>query len=524
MVPLLKEAGVTDPVAFMFDAMNASLSGIIIYTAVRKDVSDDLAGPIIDFRFMAVNRAAMQLLNLTENPQGNTMLTLFPGTQEHGFFEQYVQVVETGQPMRFETEYNADGVSGWYDVVVVKLYDGFVITFNDITTQKNAIQQIAQQNSLLNGVMDTSRNGIASIRAVRNASGVITDFRLETFNNALAASSGFTADEIRNQSIATIDPDVHTSGLFDQYVAVCETGQIQEVEYHYPKTGHWFSVAAARQETDRVVVTVTDITETKQTLLTLERQARHADVLVEELQKSNANLEQFAYIASHDLQEPLRKIQSFGDILIDQYAPNLGETGSDIIRRMQAASARMHSLIRDLLAYSRVASRTDAFKRVDLNSILHDVLTDLEATLHEKNGTIEADRLPTLTGEPLQLRQLFQNLLSNALKFTKPNLPPFIRITCEIKQSQALQTLAPTLTSGDYCCIVISDNGIGFDAQYSERIFQLFHRLHTRSAFAGTGIGLSIVKKVVDNHNGFIKADGFPGEGATFTVLLPTNT
>jgi light-regulated signal transduction histidine kinase (bacteriophytochrome) len=231
-----------------------------------------------------------------------------------------------------------------------------------------------------------------------------------------------------------------------------------------------------------------------------------------DLNSRNRELQDFAFIASHDLQEPLRKIRAFSDRLLQRHAAALAPEARDYLDRTGQAAARMQVLIDDLLAYSRVAARGKPFARVDLNVVLAAVLEDLEARLESSGGVIEvAGPLPTLEGDPTQLRQLFQNLLANALKFRAPERAPRVRISAEP---------APVGDAPGWR-LTIADNGIGFDPKYSERIFGPFQRLHGRQDYEGTGIGLAIVRRIVERHRGTIGAEGRPGEGATFTLGMP---
>ncbi|GAB2604449.1 sensor histidine kinase [Spirosoma areae] len=240
------------------------------------------------------------------------------------------------------------------------------------------------------------------------------------------------------------------------------------------------------------------------------------------LHLSNANLQQFAYIASHDLQEPLRKIQQFGSLLKMRYAATLGEEGTNWLERMEGAALRMSVLIRDLLAYSRLTVPIEAFVEQSLNKIAGDVLSLLDTLIQEKQATLEIGDLGTVPGEELQLAQVFQNLITNALKFARANVPPVIHISRQtVSRAELPRQYQPLNTHQFFCAIRVSDNGIGFDAHQAERIFGTFQRLHGRSQYPGTGIGLAIVKKVVENHQGYVIAQSQPDQGATFTVYLP---
>ncbi|AKD58620.1 histidine kinase [Spirosoma radiotolerans] len=277
---------------------------------------------------------------------------------------------------------------------------------------------------------------------------------------------------------------------------------------------------------------VIDVTELKQAQEALQQSAEVLEQRVAErtqelkeanlqLKKSNENLAEFAYIASHDLQEPLRKIQSFGDILRDQYESQLGE-GIMYLERMQSAARRMSTLIKDLLTFSRLSTRQENTTTVSLTDILSHVLHDLELAIQETGAEVTVESLPSVKGDASQLAQLFQNLVSNAIKFGHPGTKPVIEIRTErITATDLPLTIRPVRAVAAYQRIDVSDNGIGFDEKYIERIFQVFQRLHGTSKYAGTGIGLAICEKVVVNHGGSITARSQPGKGTTFSVYLP---
>lgn len=227
-----------------------------------------------------------------------------------------------------------------------------------------------------------------------------------------------------------------------------------------------------------------------------------------ELRRSNAELEAFAYVASHDLQEPLRKIQAFGDRLAQKAGDQLTAQCRDYLDRILSSATRMRRLIEDLLTFSRVTSRAQPFAPVDLNVTLREVLLDLDDLIEQTGAQLDAATLPTLDADPSQMRQLFQNLLGNALKFTKPGIPPRVRFATEE---------APP----GHVRVVVSDDGIGFEPRYAERIFQVFQRLHGRAEYEGTGVGLAICKKIVERHGGTILARSQPGQGATFVLEFP---
>ena len=251
-----------------------------------------------------------------------------------------------------------------------------------------------------------------------------------------------------------------------------------------------------------------DITERKHS----EERLRHQ---AQELARSNAELEQFAHIASHDLQEPLRKVQTFSDRLRTCCATKLDGQELEYLERMHKATNRMQTLIRDLLTFSRVGTKTNPFQQVQLSMLVNEVLSDLETLAINTRATVHCHDLPVIEADPTQMRQLFQNLIVNALKFHKPDTPPLIHIEASLDSQLTTLNHVPTWT------IAIRDNGIGFEQQYADRIFGVFQRLHGRDKYEGTGIGLSICKKVMERHHGRISATSSPGQGATFTLSLP---
>ena len=279
----------------------------------------------------------------------------------------------------------------------------------------------------------------------------------------------------------------------------------------YRKDGTRFPVEFIKtsiNENGRVVGSVVvfkDITERKQVQDSLARKAA-------ELARSNSELEQFAFVASHDLQEPLRKIQAFGDRLKVKCQPIQAPDIQDYLERMQSAAARMRNLINDLLAFSRVIRSSEPFVTVDLNEITKEVLGDLEVRIEKSGAKVEIEELPKIDADPMQMRQLMLNLLSNALKFQPTGASPIIKISAT--------TFTP-LSREAQCELRVQDNGIGFDEKYMDKIFAVFQRLHGRTEYEGTGVGLAVCRRIIDRHHGTITARSQPEKGATFIVTLP---
>ena len=246
-----------------------------------------------------------------------------------------------------------------------------------------------------------------------------------------------------------------------------------------------------------------------------EKEKRAAELII-----ANKELLAFTYISSHDLQEPLRKIQTFVTIILENEYDNLSESGKNNFKRMQLAAGRMQQLIDDLLAFSRISTTELTFEKTDLNIIIEEVNAELKDTIIEKNAVIETEILCPVNIIAFQFRQLMYNLISNALKFSNPTIPSHIVIRCDNEKGSKLlnKNLSP---EKNYCHITVTDNGIGFEPHFSERIFEVFQKLHGKEVYAGTGIGLAIVKKIVENHNGIITATGKLNNGAQFDIYIP---
>ncbi|WP_020471803.1 PAS domain S-box protein [Zavarzinella formosa] len=276
---------------------------------------------------------------------------------------------------------------------------------------------------------------------------------------------------------------------------------------------------------DRVREQTAVLRQTNETLQMEVSERQHAEEQVRsvaiELRRSNEELEQFAYVASHDLQEPLRKIQAFGDRLANKFREQVGEQGREYIDRMLNSAGRMRSLINDLLSFSRVSSKAHVFAPVDLGRVVREVLSDLEVRIGETGATVTPGLLPTIEADALQMRQLFQNLIANSLKFRKKDVAPRIEVTATPTGELPPNTDPPATVDG--VRITLRDNGIGFDQSYAERIFEVFQRLHAKHEFEGTGIGLAVCRKIVERHGGTIVARSQPNEGAVFLIDMPVS-
>jgi PAS domain S-box-containing protein len=331
--------------------------------------------------------------------------------------------------------------------------------------------------------------------------------KIRVVNGAVRRAFGYADADLLGRSIDTLESveSDHTISRTLRELARREPIRDQERVFR-DRDGHGIAVSVSISPVGQgdaqegAVVIARDIRERK-------RADEELRATMKQLQQSNRELEDFAYVASHDLQEPLRKIQAFGDLLKSRAAAQLDAQARDYIERMQSAAKRMQVLINDLLAFSRVTTKAQPFVPVNLGEVARQVAHDLELRARDAGGEVVIGELPTVDADPSQMHQLLQNLASNALKFHRPGVPPRVEIRGAAMNGRAE--------------ITVSDNGIGFEEKYADRIFTMFERLHGRGQYEGTGIGLAICRKIAERHGGEIRARSVVGEGSVFVVKLP---
>ena len=379
------------------------------------------------------------------------------------------------------------------------------------------IRSKRKMKDLLDAVLEASQSAIISFQAIRQPDGRISDFRC-LHSNKVGARLSATGDHSPvGKTLTAIFPDAHASGQMDEYIRVVLENNVYKSERYYPgkDQGGWYRLVAGKLE-DGIMLTLDDISKEKEYEVALQR-------YIGELKRSNNELEQFAFVASHDLQEPLRKIQAFGDRLHSKASHLLPDESRIYMDKMLTASSRMSGLIADLLNFSRLVRANNDFTSTDLSKVLQDVLSDLEINIIRKQAIITSSKLPVIDAVPSQMYQLLFNLIGNALKFSRDNVIPNIEIRSEQFISSGNGQTGTPHRYNQWIRLVILDNGIGFDPKYSEKIFVIFQRLHGKHAYDGTGIGLAICKRIVTNHDGTISATGVSGEGAVFTIELPVH-
>ena len=492
--------------------LDTSLDGWFICEMVY-----DQQGEIIDFVFSRINKGFTQITGLLENDVlGKSYLAKFPSAKEQGSFDLNVRVFKTGKPERLQMPYHGDGLNAWFEVAVSKLGQNYIlVTFADITQQVNNLEELKRTNDLLNGILSNSASGIAFGSVIRNEEGKIVDGQSIIANDAAIRYAGIPRELFLSKTAAELEPNIRESLYFQKVIYTMETGEPSNVQYKVESSGKWVEIALSRMDDDHLIIVYSDITESKEVQL-------RQELLLEELRRSNESLEDFTSAASHDLKEPIRKVHFFTERLKEKLQERLSSEERKLLERVENATARMRLLVDDLLEYSHVSRGNQEVEDVDMNQKVQLIQTDLELMMAEKEATINVGTLPVVRGYRRQLQQLLHNLLHNALKYSKPGVPVVVNIASQTATGKETGvSVRPEDQDKTFYVVEISDNGIGFEQEYAEKIFNIFTRLHGNTEYTGTGVGLAIVKKVVDNHDGYIAAESSPGNGATFKLLLP---
>jgi len=474
-----------------------------------------------DFNYIRVNRAYAEAAG--QDPGffiGKNHFELYPHEENETIFRR---VAETGESYTaferpFESPDNREsGVIYWDWTLqaaegVEGKTEGLILTLINVTERKLAEEEIRLRDKRYQEILNQSLDGFARTD--------MDGFFIET-NQIFANMLGYTDDELRSLTFQDVTP-AKWQRVEEKILRELETqGHTPLYEKEYMgKGGHKIPVELrmylSRDEKGKPIDTwafVRDITLKKETQKELHRYTH-------QLEQSNRELEEFARVASHDLQEPLRKIQTFGNRLVKKYQDVLDESGRDYLDRMVKAATRMRELIEALLTYSRISTRPHKFDSVDMNEAVQDALTNLEDRIDDTNAEVEVADLPEIEANRLLMVQLLQNLIGNALKFHKKGVRPMIRVGCTIKQSSGKRKRGKSLVPNK-CEISVNDNGIGIAEKYAGRIFLPFQRLHGRTAYDGVGMGLSICRRIVERHGGSIRVKSVSGRGSTFIVTLP---
>jgi PAS domain S-box-containing protein len=432
-----------------------------------------------------------------------------------------------------------DGTRFWGSIAITALHDqqgkiiGFSKVTRDLTLRKiaedqsaNMLEELQQANEKLK---ESEERYHKMIDEVQDYAIVLLSPKgdIQNWNSGAQFIKGYNPNEIVGKSFRLFySEEDQERGLPEKLLDEArKNGKVVHEGWRVRKDGSRFwgnVVITALHDANRSIIgfskVTRDLTAKKHAEEALKASTAELDLKNKTLERLNAELSSFSYIASHDLKEPLRKIQTFAGRIEDDN--NLSQDNKEYLAKITQSAVRMQKLINDLLAYSEISNEAADFQRVDLNEVLKVVLADLEIAIQDKKAVIKVTRLPQVNGLYHQFTQLFFNLISNSIKFSKKDVAPRITIDAKVISGPQIPGY-PVNGYNKYHQISIQDNGIGFDPEFSGKIFQAFQRLHAKHEFSGTGIGLAIVKKVIDNHNGIVEAQSTPGKGSTFNLYLP---
>jgi PAS domain S-box-containing protein len=540
------------------DESSRTVEGTDLLNALMESSPDTIYFKDNSSRFIRVNKAQAELLGLNspEDAIGKSDFDFFTHEHAREAFEDERRIIESRKLVidKVERIRGGDGTFRWVSATKVPMMNergeviGLAGISRDITERKNAelekqvlfrIMDGISQTEKLSDLLELIHESISEVVCAENCYVALIDeitgllhfeFYVDKVDEAPSprpATGGLTGYLLKKSC-----PLLLTDKQQRQMMALGEVqvaGTVSAAWLGVPLRTPAGTIGAlvVQSYDDSAAFTLRDLefltSVGSQIAITIERQ-RAQDRLgrtAAMLSQSNRELQDFASVASHDLQEPLRKIQAFGDRLRQKCEGQLSEAGIDYLERMLNAASRMQTLINDLLTFSRVTTKAQPFSKVDLNVIARDVLSDLEVRIEQTGGRVEVSDLPVIDADPLQMRQLFQNLIANALKFRKPDQPSVVKIFADCN-SQIAEGATWAFANNENWQISVADNGIGFDEKYLDRIFTVFQRLHGRNTYEGTGVGLAVCRRIVERHNGSITARSKPGQGATFIVKLPS--
>ncbi len=539
--------------SFLHAILKTTYYGIASYEPIR-----DANQKITDFQIKYSNAEVPKNFGLkVDDVLGKTCSEVYPGIFKNGVFEKLVACLESGESANYDVAIKSKNDTVWLSANVEMVNNMVIVTSRNTTAEKNAALHLTAMNKLLENKNKEFEKQIftdfsTSFASYKSGSEFF-DFLIQELYAKTKMDYILLGEILENESEKEIQTfsicafgeivDTISYPLIDSPCnnvikgkIVSQTNKIKD-SYSNPlfskhkiegyiglplmnslgKCIGILSVAHQSEIIDAEHITTLLKIAAKRCEMELEKQRRERLMTDknEELELKNKELESFNYIASHDLQEPLRKIQLFYSRIMDKDSAILSEESKGYFSNIGSAATRMQNLIQALLSYSTASQNDTEYEKVDLNKLMVEVKSNLSDMIAEKNASIISDNLPKISVIPVQFKQVMLNLLSNGIKYAKQDVAPIIKITSEVINSDNSKSIK-------YTKISFSDNGIGFEQQYEHKIFELFQRLHGKNEYMGTGIGLAICKKIIDNHKGFIKVTSEVGIGSVFSIYLPT--
>jgi PAS domain S-box-containing protein len=488
-----------------------------------------------EMRITMLNQSIIDVWGKGNDLIGKTYREVLPELEKQQAYDQLDQVFTTGVPFHARNQRVELVVDGklkafYFNYSFTPLFDGngkvyaVMNTAADVTDLNLAKLKVEQSERNFRNMVKQAPVAMCILTGKDHIVEVANDLMLELWGKpeeAVLSRPIFEGlPDARGQGLEAIMNNVYTSGTpfiaNELPVTLFRKGKYDTVYQNF--------VYEPYRDSDGKILGVLAITVDVTTQVVARRQIEEVvKERTESLRRTNAELSQFAYITSHDLQEPARKISIFIEMLSKIIGDDLDPRAKNYLKKIESSSTRMLSLIRDVLSFSQLSKSSFQFEMVDLNTIVEEIKNDFELLIEQKQCAIESDPLPTIEAIGIQMSQLISNLVSNALKFSRNDVRNCLRITCEILDKENLAGVSDLKPSNKYCRISFTDNGIGFSQEHAEQIFDIFQRLHAKSEYEGTGIGLAMCKKICENHGGHISASSTPGEGATFTVILPVS-
>jgi PAS domain S-box-containing protein len=491
-----------------------------------------------EFRYVTFNKQVEAYCGVTiADVVGKNMFDVFPQMLKSNVKENVEKALK-GEMVKIAGRESLIKKGLFFDCYFIPLrtdsgeIDGVIIKIQDVTEQVTGSRKIEETNLQLEqqnmellrqrNFIETLFNSIVDVIAV-----VDTSYRYISINSSALKLYGLEKENVIGKSILELFPIIEESGMYRDLQRAMKGELVYDHSYtstllnrHFEN--YYVPLFDHRNQVYAVMILGHDVSKLMEASEKIRKAKDILEARNEQLQRSNDELEQFAFVASHDLQEPIRKIATFSNKLLTRSKESFSEETTTYLKRIHKSTVRMYELINGLLHYSRITRENNQFAKVSLQNIIADVLVDFDLKIRQKRALVQFDNLPEIDAVAIQMTQLFSNLISNSLKFSRKDVPPVIQIASSVLDKEQKRFYNLNLKT-DYVTVFFVDNGIGFEQVYAEKVFELFQRLHERNQYEGSGIGLSICRKIIANHNGLIYAFSEVDKGVTFQIMLPVS-